>query len=300
MVKRPSQINAHVVAEALAQADKELERPPSTEKPPVHVDLNTATIKTRAELFQPRRFSGGLRDVDPKHVKDLKTRIERKGELDPVLVVKLKGQWVCVDGHHRVEAYQRGKPNGTIIQCEWFAGTVREAVDESLRRNEVIKLPINQADRFEEAWRRTLNGWGSKRDVVQLTGVSDGMVAMMRRVVKQHGDLSTPQGRQLRDKLGADLGVYSWSRVRAEWVGIAPTEWSIEEDAAKLARILANRLTNKLSKNPEVTARALWIYDPYLCGSLVGALTQHMEEQAKREAEAGAQAKDEERAIERA
>lgn len=294
MVKRPSQINATVVAEALAMAEKELERPPSTEKVPVYVELNAATIKTRPELFQPRRFSEGLRDVDPRHVKNLRTRIDRKGELDPPLVVKIGKQWVCVDGHHRVAAYVRGeKPNGTIIRCEWFSGTVREAADEGLRRNEVIKLPINQADRFEEAWRRTLNGWGSKREVVQLTGTSDGIVAMMRRVVKQHGERSTPEGRQLGDKLGTDLSSYSWSRVRAEWVGLSPAEYSIEEEAAKLARILSNRLTNKLS-DPEVTARALWIYDPDLCRGLVEALAERIQVETDNERMADEQAREEE------
>ena len=282
---RPSQINASVVAQALAQAEKELVKPPDADKPPVHVDLNAKQITTRPELFQPRRFSVGLRDVDPEHVKRLKTRIDRKGELDPVLVVKLGSKWVCVDGHHRVAAYLNGKPNGTIIRCEWFAGTVREAADESLRRNEVIKLPVNQSDRFEEAWRRTVNGWGSKREVVTLTGTSDGMVAMMRRIVKQHREQSTPQGRELRTKLGSDLSTYSWSRVRAEWVGLTPEERDEHEAAAKLARLLNNRMTNMLSEDPEVTAKALWLYDRELCGDLANALKRLVEDDTRMEAE---------------
>jgi hypothetical protein len=144
---------------------------------------------------------------------------------------------------------------------------------------------VPQADRFEEAWRRTLNGWGSKKEVVTLTGTSDGMVAMMRRVMNAHKGQDTPKGQALRAELGPNLDTHSWSRVRAAWVGLTPGEWSIEEDAAKLARILSNRLTDKLSQNPEVTARALWIYDPNLCGNLVGALERHMREQADKERE---------------
>jgi hypothetical protein len=286
--KQPIIINARVAAEALRGAEELLEQPPKSRNAPVHVHVKPKDIQTMQELFQPRRFSAGLREVDPKHVKDLATRITRKGELDPVLVVKLTGpygsRWVCVDGHHRVAAYKSLRRTETI-KCEWFAGTLREATDESLQRNEVAKLGVPQADRFEEAWRRTLNGWGSKRDVVTLTGTSDGMVAMMRRVMKYHWAQDTPKGQGLRAELGSDLRVHSWSRVRAAWVGLTPEEWSIEEEAAKLARILSNRLTNKLSQNPEVTARALWIYDPDLCGNLVGALQDHMREQAEKERE---------------
>ncbi|MCW5701755.1 MAG: ParB-like nuclease domain-containing protein, partial [Bradyrhizobium sp.] len=103
MKKRPSQINAQVVADALREAERELEQPSSTERP-LYVNVMPANITTRLELFQPRRFSAGLREVDPKHVKDLATRITRKGDLNPVLVIKLGGCWVVVDGHHRLAA----------------------------------------------------------------------------------------------------------------------------------------------------------------------------------------------------
>ncbi|MCW5704783.1 MAG: hypothetical protein KIT82_19640, partial [Bradyrhizobium sp.] len=149
---------------------------------------------------------------------------------------------------------------------------------------ELIKLAISHADKQEEAWRRTLNGWGSKSDLVKLTGVSEGIVSMMRRVVKQHRGQETPAGRQLREQLGPNLSTYSWSRVRAEWVGLTPTEWSLEEEAAKLARNLSKRMTNTLSKNPEVTARALWIYDPHLCSELAAALSRHVKNEQLEEA----------------
>lgn len=281
MKKRASQINAKVVADALKEAEKKLEKPSSTERP-LYVKVKPADIKIRLELFQPRRFSAGLRDVDPKHVKDLAIRIARKGDLDPILVIKLAGSWVIVDGHHRLAAYLSLKRK-TAIKCEWFTGSVREAMDESLRRNELINLPISHGDKQEEAWRRTLNGWGSKSEVVQLTGVSEGIVAMMRRIVNQHRTQETPSGKELRHKLGPSLSTYSWSRVRAEWVGLTPGEWSLEEAAAKLARNLSKRMTNTLSENPAVTARALWIYDREMYPALISALQKHMKEQKEEE-----------------
>jgi hypothetical protein len=65
------------------------------------------------------------------------------GELDPVVVIKLKeyadnpytGErsellgrcWIIVDGHHRLEAYRKNKHEKPIL-CEWFDGTAREAM----------------------------------------------------------------------------------------------------------------------------------------------------------------------------
>jgi hypothetical protein len=48
------------------------------------------------------------------------------------------------------------------------------------------------------------------------------------------------------------------------------------EVAAKLAGQLTRRMTNLLSLDPEVTAQALWLYDPALCPKLVEALQAHM------------------------
>src|SRR5215510_9736748 len=173
---------------ALAEAEAKLEpRPESADK---FVSLRIDQITTRTELFQPRRFymtNVMLKDepLDTKHVKALEKQIGYKnGDLEPILVIGIDGQWVCVDGHHRLAAYGRryGRSKRTKpIECEWFAGTVRQAADESVRRNGIIKLAIPNQDRYEQAWRRvvmsdpeTRTGW-SKSQIVELCGVSDGL-----------------------------------------------------------------------------------------------------------------------------
>jgi hypothetical protein len=274
------------VRQALREAEPQIIRPPAGSKLPVIVEVRVDAIGIRPELFQPRRFSQGLREVDPDHVKRLATRIQRKGELHAPLLVKLKTplgeQWVCVDGHHRIEAYKKRKWKAPI-KCEWFVGSAQEAADESLRRNEVIKLPIGQADKFEAAWQRTLNGVGSKADVVTLTGASEGIVAMMRRVKKHYAD-QTPEGQALKKKLGGPLDTASWREVRALWLDLDPRgDWSAEEEAAKLARQLTNRMTNKLSRSPQITAKALWLYDPDLCGELVRELEKEISSRTRDE-----------------
>jgi uncharacterized protein YecA (UPF0149 family) len=278
-----SKITANDAAQALRNAEAELVRPPEApDGAPVFVDISAQSIKTRLELFQPKRPGWGTKEVDPDHVDRLIRRIKLKGELDPPLVLKLGKDWVVVDGHHRVAAYVKLK-HPSPIKCEWFAGSVREATDETLRRNEVVKLPISREDRYEEAWRRTLNGWGSKSDVVKLTGTSEGIVARMRKAVKEHREQTTAKGKALRAKFGPDLGVHPWTKVNMEWLGMAPEEWSLGAAAATLARNINSRMTTLLSENPEVTARALWLYDRDLCPKLVDALQAHMRQQDEAE-----------------
>src|SRR5665213_313071 len=100
-----SKITARDTAEALKVAEQQLERPEVTNGGPVFVPVRPQDIKERLELFQPRRPGWGTRRLDTKHVNSLATKITRKGELDPVVVVKLGQDWVVVDGHHRVAAY---------------------------------------------------------------------------------------------------------------------------------------------------------------------------------------------------
>jgi hypothetical protein len=246
---------------------KTSERPQTT---PEYVDLRPNEIEMRPELFQPREFSFGAKDVDKHYVKKLAGEIETAGELDPILVIRLGVTWVCVDGHHRVRAYQKVRWRGTI-KCEWFGGSVREAVDEGMRRNRTVKLEVPRADRQEQAWKRTLLELGSKSEVVRLCGVSEGIVAMMRRV-KALANAQTEEGKAFRQRLDAPITEKSWSLAKLAYIGAEQTKMDIEARAGQLAREISARLESRLSKDPEVTARALAIYDPELPTPLTMAL----------------------------
>lgn len=284
-----SKITAKDTAKALKEAEEQIERPVVANGTPVFVNVSPKDIRERLELFQPRRPGWGTHKLDPKHVKTLATNITRKGELDPVVVVKLGDQWVIVDGHHRVAAYLQLKRTDKI-KCEWFTGTVREAMDESLRRNEKAHLRVDQGDKHEAAWTRTVLDWNgkdwssSKRKVVRITGTSDGTVGKMRRWFKWHwkhrtGAEQTTMGEKMITALGADLSVHSWNKVNGVTLDLTPREWDVSDAAARLAASLTQRMTTVLSKDPEVTARALWLYDADLCPGLVAALEKHMRDQ---------------------
>lgn len=293
-----SKITPQVTAKALREAEARLVKPEDKEGRPVYVDLKPEEIKQRLELFQPRRPGYGLRTLDTKHVNALVTRIKRKGEIDPPLVVKFKTinpytekidgeEWVVVDGHHRLAAYQKARHTGTI-QCQWFGASVRAAMDASVHRNEKVHLPIDQGDKHEAAWTRTLLDWdgkdwrSSKQAVVKLTGCSDGTVAVMRRVVKWHhnyrtGADKTPMGERLCTRLGDDLSKHSWSKVNGVRLDLSAEQETKADAAAKLARQLNSRMPILRSTDPEVTARALWLYDRDLCPKLIAALQAQMQ-----------------------
>jgi hypothetical protein len=268
--KRHMRVTAKVVMNALAQAEAEHERPPAHSRKPRVVRVDPKEVEFWLELFQPRKFREGLHEVNAEHVKELAGRILRKGELDPITVIKIGGRWYCVDGHHRLAAYRAQKWKGPI-KAEWFAGSLREAMDYSVERNEVAKLPIDNADKRDEAWRRVVMGWGSKAAIVQKTGASDGTVAKMRRILAAY-EKQTEEGQRLKQQLGGDIRDCMWAPVQQAWDGYKPGDFNLEEAAGVLSRTIGKRLTNRLKQNIDVTALALWYYDAGMCAPLASAL----------------------------
>src|ERR1035437_11176812 len=115
---RKQDTNARQRAKAVKEAEVELKRPTAGK---ATVELKPQEIFERTELFQPRGFFHGLSELDFDHVHKLAREIRIRGELEQLLVVKLDRTWVCVDGHHRLEAYRKNKWRETI-KCRWFEG----------------------------------------------------------------------------------------------------------------------------------------------------------------------------------
>jgi hypothetical protein len=138
MKARPSKIDVYVDEQAIEKAERELNPPPSNWERPVFVPVPLKWITARSDLFR-------VPDLDLEYVEDLVARIARNESIDPPLVVKIGGKWICVDGHHRIAAHR--KLESHTVKSEWFDGTVREAADEhlrTLRRNEVNRHSIQQ------------------------------------------------------------------------------------------------------------------------------------------------------------
>jgi hypothetical protein len=288
-------LNTAELERALSRAEREVARPEHEGgRGPQLVDLHPDSIETRTELFQPRRFSHTLYEVDQRHVNRLAGRLTNKGELDPILVIKLKtealyneapgDQWVVVDGHHRLAAYKQAGWAGTI-KCEWFAGSVREAWDASIAENEKIKLTVPLPDRQARAWDRVLLKQGSKREIHKLCGVADGTVGYMRKVLAAF-EAKDDFAKELKKRLGKPLKSATWGDARMAFIGATPRQRDQHERAGKLAGVMRSRMADKLSEDFEVTARALYIYDATLPAALIVELEKVLREEALEDGDA--------------
>jgi hypothetical protein len=271
---------AAALKSAIARAEAEYA---VSEMPPTKgtiVILRPSEVQMRVELFQPREFSAGYYEVDKAYVRKLAKHIENVGELDPIIVIKLGAGWVCVDGHHRVEAYKLNKWPGTI-SCSWFDGTVREAVCASIEGNRTLKLEVPRVCRQEQAWKHVLLGMGSKSEQARRCGVSERMIAHMRSI-KKEVHTKTPKGRELLALLhNKSLMDASWTSVKLAWINATPVEADLEKRARTLALYMRSRLEGRLSDDPKVTAKALAIYDAELPGPLAQALQNSRTEEER-------------------
>jgi uncharacterized ParB-like nuclease family protein len=83
-------------------------------------------IKTLETVFQPRQMDGATVESG-KHLGELKRALQAKGELDPITVLKVGGEWLCLDGHHRLEAYRQAGGRRTHIPVRVFGGNLEDA-----------------------------------------------------------------------------------------------------------------------------------------------------------------------------
>ena len=254
---------------AVQEAQAQLDANPPPPYAPKWVHLKPEEIITRPELFQPREFAWRKSDVDKQYAKKLAKHIRHIGELDPIIVVRLGEQWVCVDGHHRLEGYKIQRWSEKI-KCEWFKGTAWDAADLSLHANRGIKLEIPTTDRLENAWKRVVIRRDSKSRIIELCGVSDGTIGKMRRVMKAFTD--GPEAKELQKELGCALKDATWFKVSLVWRGFDKKQIDENERAAGLAKTLRSRMDDRLSRDPKVTAKALMLYDPDLLHPLTKEL----------------------------
>jgi hypothetical protein len=263
--------------------------------------LRPSQIKTLPVLFQPRSFShDDSITTDKDHVKTLTKAVGVFGKLDPMTVIRLKGLgYVVVDGHHSLEAYKKAGKSGEEIECQWFPGTVREAFDESCRRNINDKLPMPEEDKMAAAWNRVFEAKRTVTEIRDTTGISPRSIQYMRALVKAAA-AKTPTGEQFRERLReatkhsiavprlrdeldvldqdrsvADalwrLKQISWLRARLIYKNVPEKQTTDEEEAVRLERLINRKLEHRLTEHYWVTALALRLHDPALPKQLMTA-----------------------------
>lgn len=253
---------ARLLAELRAKVGTE----PAGERPG---RLSLEAIRTIPELFQPRA-------MDEKHIGELVRAIGNFGEVEALTVKQVGDEVILIDGHHRLEAYERAKVT-TSIPVRYFEGTLEEAVLESGTANSKVKLPMNTQERQNFAWRLVLLGSYSKAEVARASSVSKAQIGNMRAAQK---------------KLGTEATAYrSWwqasKAARGEDVEMSPDEreeWK-ERQAQDWADRLQKTFSSKLSNSPEIAAMALHLYLGRRLGDVWRELKEYVDDETLEEAE---------------
>ncbi|WP_292418005.1 ParB/RepB/Spo0J family partition protein [Mesorhizobium sp.] len=236
------------------------------------LQLRLEAIETVPELFQPR---GG---IDERHVSELVKAIKAVGALDPVTVMVVESRTVLIDGHHRIEAYGAAQWSAPV-PVRYFEGTPEEAVLVAGEANSKAKLPMDNADRQNFAWRLVVIDRHSKTEVARASGISEAQVAIMRRTKRA---------------LGERAGDFpSWFRARLAANGIEQDrnnddderdKW-MDEVAERYADGMAKKFSTRLAHNPEIAAKALAKYFGRKLPEVYGFLRDHLSEDQRRAVE---------------
>ncbi len=228
--------------------------------------LSFQRIKTRPAVFQHRQPA---KHASKAHVRELVKALGRAA-LDPLTVWWDGKAWVCIDGHHRLEAYRQARQLDDI-PVTVFEGSPEAATLHAAVCNTQAKLQMAPREKTNTAWRLVVTTDFSKAATVKASGASDGIVGQMRRVCKQ-----------LRTQ-NVDPASMRWQEARQRAAGEKPgpdVDWDAER--MKRAQELANKLTPLLGKGAgdrsDILAEALEIIDVRLPGLLREYWEGHDEE----------------------
>nr|WP_320166507.1 ParB N-terminal domain-containing protein [uncultured Methylophaga sp.] len=224
--------------------------------------LPLSSIGLMPEVFQPRSIDDLA--SSEAHIQTLMNAAmnESGNLLDPLVVWWSGAQWLVLDGHHRLEAYQRisKKQKGAKhIPVKALTGSLKEAIVESTRLNAKDKLPMTKDDKTNRAWQLVLIGQDySKREISEVCKVGTSTIGRMRARLEELKQLYS-------DTWADDIEGLSWKEV-LNFDG-QPRDFD-EDRQEKLAIDWARRLTktfgNKPANQPETFARALEIHSPHL------------------------------------
>ena len=220
--------------------------------------LPLADLQVANQVFQWRLFDSEL-GAEESHIKELVRVLEASERpLDPILVTAIGTRFYVVDGHHRLLAYRTAewKPP---VPVEYYEGPVEKARAEALRLNIKNKLPMTRQDKFEAAWRLVKEGnrLYSKKQVVEMTTVSERTVATMRRIFKDY-----PQS---KDTSWREAQRHQWEQQQG---GHDYDDWA-HQMAIKMAKQIAHNVGPNLVQRPEITALALEMLHPDLPRKLI-------------------------------
>lgn len=262
-------------SKTLAQLRKENGRAPQP-KQASHLALKQ--IKTAEGVFQPRNINETYLASDG-HVKLLVDAVKQNGAaaFDPLTVWWSGSNWYVIDGHHRLMAFEtalRDQPNLKIesVPVAVFAGSLNEAIIQSVALNAKDKLPMRKADKLERAWKLVcLDDGMSKRQIHDATTIAERTIATMRTRRKE----IVERGEKPLE--------WAWSDVLADKRPEQYDETWEEKQAQDWVRRFVKEFGTKLVDQPEIAARALKLYSDRLPLELVRCWPEEASEVAEEE-----------------
>lgn len=245
--------------------------------------LKLSEIGTLEGVFQ---YRNPLPYKSEAHKNKLARSVKRTGKALGRLEVYWAGDgWVCIDGHHRRAAYQRGEL--ADVPVEVFTGTLAEAVARALSSNTADKLPMDDGEKTAAAWELVAvwNDEFSKSEIAALAGVSTSTVAKMRRV----REVLIAERPHLKD-----LSEFTWRQAQelAKGNEAETNAGSREVRVRRMVDALIKAFgVGGLSRDISLTLEALKAYDEDLPGALRQAVEDDETTDADEETE-GAPAAD--------
>lgn len=215
--------------------------------------LPIASIGELPEVFQHRT---PLEHHSSCHVKELAKALRSGQPLTAITVFWAGSEWLCIDGHHRLNAYRSiGWKKSVPVFA--FIGSIDQAICRAAK-NSYDKLAMHRGEKANAAWRLVVATSLSKAQIVHSANVSDGSIAHMRRV---HKYLQTREP-------GRDLSLICWEEARRERSGEEKVnvDWDARQqaEAQQFANTLAKAFGKRAQERLEAFADALEIYNPRL------------------------------------
>lgn len=227
---------------------------------PLPTALKPGSIKTEPELFQ---FRNPLQHASRAHVDGLAKPVRDGAALDPVEVWWGGDGWYCIDGHHRLDAYQRGGwPSDRSIPVRAFEGSLERAMLAAGHRNAPDKLQMHKSEKTQAAWEfvaSTLKEAASAETISKAFAISVRMVRFMRSVRRKLAEEAPSE----------DPSQMSWEAARRRTVGEEDEPRDAEQweerdriEGARMADKLAAVFGKRGQQRSAALAYALEIYDP--------------------------------------
>ncbi|MBU6433780.1 MAG: ParB/RepB/Spo0J family partition protein, partial [Nitrospirae bacterium] len=233
--------------------------------------LPITDVHVHPDVFQPRHDT----DTSAKHaahVAELIRALHATKALDPITVIRVGGEWILIDGHSRLAAYQEAGGRRTHIPVTVFSGTLDEALQYSIAANTPDKANMTREEKREAMFLLVKRGACTAAEIARLGSASESSVDRMRR------DLKTVQ----RDHPQVDWLTRSYTNVR--WTvknnqGETNPMWK-DEKVKRVARVLTKHLGGTALESPAVFAAgmAMHLDDP----GLLKAIGEHLLRLAER------------------